>query len=282
MRIFARVLPLALAATLFVLVSACNGGVDEPQSTPSLTAAQPSPTPEPTPEPTVEPTPTVEKPDPQTLVPAGYVLDQVLEASLDGSELGQIVVISHTVRAIAESGDPTATTVPPSEGCPTDPFLDFDPSACVFRAEVFTYDLASGWISRYVTPELPEPTEEREKGDVLGYRAGIQSLPEATSFKLEDDREALVLTFHYCTGVSSGCGSLHEVLTMKDGEVEVVHSTFQAGLQLGPTTATFNEPEYAVDDPLCCPSARRIRTIGLDPNTGEVGVIDVQIEPVGP
>ncbi len=281
MRIFTHVLPLALAATLFVLVSACNGGGGaEPTPTPSPAVAQPSPTPEPTPEPT--PTTAVEKPDPQTLLEPGYVLDDSLEVSLDSSELGQIVVISHTVRAIAESGDPTATTVPPSEGCPTDPFLDFDPSACVFRAEVFTYDLASGWISRYVTPELPEPTEEREKGDVLGHRAGIQSLPEAASFKLEDDREALVLTFHYCTGVGSGCGSLHEVLTMKDGEVEVVHSTFQAGLQLGPTTATFNEPEYAVDDPLCCPSARRIRTIGLDPNTGEVGVIDVQIEPVGP
>ena len=65
---------------------------------------------------------------------------------------------------------------------------------------------------------------------------------------------------------------------MKDGAVTKIYNAFKATLALGTATAMFDEPEYADDDPLCCPSARRITTVGFNQETGEVGVIDVQIE----
>ncbi len=255
---------------LIALLTACGGG-GEDESTPSHspTVAQPSPTPQPTTEPTptltAVPTPAVEKPDPQTLVPAGYVLDQSLEVSLDGSQPSHIVVFSHTV-AKDKTGQPAAATVP--DQCPDNDVLLGSPSPCAFRVEIFAYDPASMWTSIFL----------EEDDNAAGLQQGVQ----AHAFNAgTGDRQALVLTSVNCAADSCPF-ERHLVLTMKDGDVTKVYDAFKAGLQLGPTTATFNEPEYAVDDPLCCPSARRITTIGLDPNTGEVGVIDVQIEPIGP
>jgi len=253
--------------TLFL--AACDGGA-EPQPSPSPAVERPSPTPEPT------PTAEIEKPDPQTLVEAGYVLDQALEVSLDGSDAGQIVVISHTVYGVASTGDPTAATVPPAEGCPTGQ-AEFQSTACIFRAEVFTYDPASGWTRVFVTPPPRAPLKPGEKGATYGHRGGIQEVPQATKFRVNSKREALVLAFHYCTGVGSGCGAYHEVLTMIDREVKLVGGGWQALLTVEATSVTISNPAYFGDDPFCCPSARRSEIIALDPTTGELGVIATEL-----
>ena len=265
------VLPLAL------LLAACNGGGGaDPTPSPSPAVEQPSPTPGPTATSTAEPTPRatpIPKPDPQTLLQPGYVLDQALELSLDGGATGQIVVISHTVR-IDKQGQRAVATVP--EECPDNTVLLGDPSPCAFRVEVFTYDPASGWTSKFLQ-DADDPVTEG--GYVLpGITQGVQARAFATG---EDGLQGLLVTYVKCA--ASNCPVEHHlVLAMKDSVITEVYNAFKARLQLGPTTAILNEPEYAPDDGLCCPSARRITTIGLDPNTGEVGVIDVQIEPVGP
>ena len=252
-----------------LLLAACNGGGKaEPTPSPSPAVEQPSPTPEPTATP-------IPKPDPQTLVPPGYVLDQALELSLDGSETGQIVVISHTVR-IDKQGQRAVATVP--EECPDNTILAGDPSPCAFRVEVFTYDPASGWTSKFLQDADDPVSEGRYEYVLPGITQGVQARAFATG---KDGLQPLLVTYVKCA--ASNCPVEHHlVVAMKDSVITEVYNAFKARLQLGPTTAILNEPEYAPDDGLCCPSARRITTIGLDPNTGEVGVIDVQIEPVGP
>jgi hypothetical protein len=88
-----------------------------------------------------------------------------------------------------------------------------------------------------------------------------------------NDRQALVLSFHYCVGVGSGCGDLHEVLAMRNGAIEVVYGAWKAQLTLGLTSATFRNPAYFGADPFCCPSGWQVETLSLDPGTGDLGVI---------
>ena len=255
---------------LVALLMACGGGGEEESTpSPSPAVAQPSPTSqlttEPAPTPTAVLTPAVEKPDPQTLVPAGYVLDQSLEVSLDGSQPSRIVVISHTV-AKDKTGQPVAATVP--DQCPDNDVLLGSPSPCSFRVEIFAYEATSGWTGRYI----------KEDDNAAGLEQGVL----ARSFNLDTDMgQALVITYTNCAADSCPFET-HLVLAMSSGEISEVYSAFKAGLRLGPTTATFDEPEYAPEDPLCCPSARRITTVGFNQETGEVGVIDVQIKPVNP
>ncbi len=270
-----------LAAITFLAAAlvACNGGSGERDVTPtSIESPSPSPTDEPVAT-SPESTEPVQRPAASSLLPPGYVLDEALDVSLDGSEAGQIVVMSHTVRRVAETGDPAAATIPGKGGCSTDLSLDeMDPSACIFRAEVFGYDAVSGWSSRFVTPELPDPEPEREKGVALGHRGGIQSPTEATSFKIEDGRDVLVLTFHYCTGIGSGCGSIYEVVSMPGDEVKSVYSAWKAGVTVEANSVTFDNPVIFRRDAFCCPSGRQIDTLALDPATGELGVIESRLE----
>ncbi|MCH8813756.1 MAG: hypothetical protein IH957_01480 [Chloroflexi bacterium] len=268
----------AAIAFLAATVVACNGADGEPNPAPtSIESPIPSPTGEPGAT-SPEPTELVQKPAASSLLPLGYVLDEVLDVSLDGSEVGQIVILSHTVRRVAETGDPSAAAVPRKEGC-TDPSLDeMDPSACIFRAEVFGYEAVSGWSSRFITPELPDPEPEREKGVALGHRGGVQSPTDATSFKVEDGRDVLVLTFHYCTGIGSGCGSIYEVVTMPGDEVKSVYSAWKAQITFETSSVTFGNPVIFRHDGFCCPSGLQIDTLALDPATGELGVIESRLE----
>jgi hypothetical protein len=246
-------LPLLIAPALLAL-NACGGdGSSAPSPTPTPT--------EPAPTLTAVPTPAVEKPDPQTLVPAGYVFDQSLEMSVDGSQPSHIVVISHTV-ANDKTGQPVAATVP--DQCPDNDVLLGSPSPCAFRVEIFAYDPASMWTSVFL----------EEDDNAAGLQQGVQ----AHAFNADvSERQALILTSVICAADSCPFES-HSVLTMKDGAVTKIYNAFKATLALGTATAMFDEPEYADDDPLCCPSARRITTVGFNQETGEVGVIDVQIE----
>ncbi len=231
---------------LALLALACGGG-GEPQSTsePEATATQTAAE--------------VERPDPQTLIPAGYVLDQTLELSLDGSEEGQLVIISHTAWILGE-------TTP--DECPDNTVLGGAPSPCAFRVEVLAYDAATGWTSRYL------------RDDGVGEKpgaAGINQALQARSFELDaSGQEALVLTYSVCA--ASNCVvEAHSVLTMTDGEVEIVYGAFEASLELGPASAEFRVLAYAEFSPGCCPNSLLLQTVGLDPETGQVGVIDAEL-----
>ena len=253
-------LPIVL---LMLLAFACNGGGNE---------AQPVPT-------TEQPTATsVLGPEPQTLLPSGFVLDQALEVSLDGSDVGQFMVISHTIRqaffcgehalatSVEKTGilceDVTPALPPAKEQCSTSPLDEMDPSACIYRVEIFDYDPASGWVSSYA-------------GGM--HRAGIQLGMEARTFRVDGNREVLVLSAGYCTGIGSGCGDVHEVLTMQNSEVIVVYSAWKAQLTLERDSATFDNPALFRSDPFCCPSGRRIETVGLRAATGELAVIESRL-----
>lgn len=261
---------LLLATTsVFVFITVACGGGGGPEATPSPAVARRSPTPSPSPSP-------IPKPDPQTLLQPGYVLDQALEVNLDGSGTGQIAVISHTNNQFyycSSSPAPTPTPksfncdapaipVAPKQGCPTDPMLEVDPSACVFRFEIFSHDPASGWTSKYATGK---------------HRGGIEGGMELSTFTVDDQRKAIVLSAGYCTGVGSGCGLVHEVLTMVAGEVKLVGGGWQALVNVEATRVSISNPAYFGDDPFCCPSARRSATIALDPMTGELGVIATEL-----
>ncbi len=268
-----------LLVPLFVLLAACGGGEEErqPTPTPSPAAARPSPTLEPT----ATATPTaVPKHDPQTLLQAGYVLDQALDVNLDGSETGQIVVISHTSQqGLVCSGQalnpktgtplPTpqsgcediASMVPTRAGCLQDPNLEA--TACWFRAEVFTFEDTAGWTSSLVS---------------ANHRGGVQDIGGAQVFALDDERKAVVLAFHYCTGTGSGCGWVNEVVAMQGGQVKSTYSTWQARLEVEPSSATFSNPVIFLQDAFCCPSGFQIDKLALDPATGELGVVQSRLD----
>ena len=204
-------------------------------------------------------TPEVERPNPETLVPAGAGLDQALEVSLDGSAAGQLVVISHIARI---GGTPA-----PDE-CPDNSVLSGDPSPCAFRVEIFSQDGAGGWSSRYL--------EDDASGEKPG--SGTTQAVEARSFRLDaDGRVALVLTRVSC--YASNCPvEAHQVLTMKDGEIVKVYEASEALLELGPSSATFSSPAYAEFSGGCCPNGRLVQTVGLDAASGEVKALDADLK----
>lgn len=231
---------------LALLALACGGGGEtQPKATqPAATATGPA---------------GVERPDPQTLIPVDYVLDQTLELSLDGSEEGQLVIISHTAWILGE-------TTP--DECPDNTVLGGAPSPCAFRVEVLAYDAATGWTSRYL--------QDDGTGEKPGA-AGINQALQARSFELDaSGRAALVLTYSICA--ASNCVvEQHSVLTMTAGEVEIVYGAFEASLELGPTSAEFRVLAYAEFSPGCCPNSLLLQTVGLDPETGQVSVIDAEL-----
>ena len=259
-----------LVPLLALFALACNGGGEaQPTATaePDATATTLSPS----------PTPAVQRPDPASLLSPGYVLDQALEVSLDGSEVGQIAILSHTVREVLATGDPASASVPAREDCPTLPEQEFDPGACVFRAEVFTYDPGSAWTRKFLSPEPAPGSGETEKDVPYGHRGGIQGMSDAQTFALDTRGEALVLTFSYCTGIGSGCGDYHEVVSMQRGEFEIAYSAWKAQLTIRPMSAIFDNPAYFNDEPFCCPGGRYLDTLGLDSATAEVAVIESQL-----
>jgi hypothetical protein len=234
---------LLLLSTVLVLAAACGSGKHK---SPAATA---------TPE-----TSGVERPDPQTLLPDGYRLDETHELSLDGSATGQIVVISHTARD-------ASVTLP--ETCPDNSVLVGGLSPCVFRAEIFSYDAAGGWSSVYL-----EDDSEGEKGS-----PGIQQLLLARSFSLESGgRQALVLTSIGCA--ASSCPfERHSIFTMRAGNVTLAYTAFKATMQLEATSAVFTMGAYARFSAGCCPNGRLEQTVSLDPATGELAVTDAQFNP---
>ncbi len=267
-----------LLVPLLALLALACGGSDAPTAPTSAPA-----TPTDVLEATATPEPAVESPDPESLLLPGYVLDQSLEVSLDGADPGQLVVISHTTRQVflcsdqapailakkpgvdCENSPPVA--VAPEGECPTNVGLDNDPSACVYRVEIFAYEAASGWTSR------PIAGADFSRTEGTGIQLGI----EVSSFSVDADREALILAPEACTGVGSGCGVRHVVLTMKDGRIEAVYFAWKAQLDIGDTSATFMFPVYFGGVPLCCPDAGQRDTVGLDPGTDEVAVIESEL-----
>jgi len=233
---------------------------------------------------TASPTSEVERPAPESLLQPGYVLDQSLEVSLDGSEAGQIVVISHTISQVLlcsgqaldqKTGEPlptptsgcedlTSSAVPAREDCSQDPNLG--PTPCWFRAEVFAHDDSAGWSSRLISKN---------------HRGGVQDLGEARTFRLDVEREAVVLAFHYCTGTGSGCGWVHEVVAMPGGQVKSAYSSWQARETIDEDSATFVNPVVFFQDAFCCPSGMLTDKLALDPLTDELGVIDSRLDVCG-
>ena len=269
-----RLAGLLVPVLALVAAAACGGGDEEeavlPTSSPSVTGASPAA------QRTLTASPQVSKPDPQALLRPGFVLDQSVEVSLDGSAAGQIVVISHTTEPALRTKDPSAASVPPKGQCTSDPIQEGGSSACLFQAEVFVLDAASGWTSVFVTPDYASRLAASEKS-IGGHRGGIQGLGEDATFPLGDGREAFILDIGYCTGAGSGCGSYHEVLTMRDGEVKVSYRAWKATFEVEGTSATFSIPAEFRDEALCCPSGRRIETLALDTSTGELGVIESRL-----
>lgn len=244
-----------LSLLFALLVVAC--GDDDNQ------AIAPTATSEPEATATVEPTSEIERPDPETLIPSGAVLDQTLDVSLDGSDTGQLVIISHTASAEGE-------TAP--EECPDNTVLGGAPSPCLFRVEIFAYD-AAGWTSAYLEDDAGgEEAGPGGKKHSPSLTQGVQ----AQSFALDDEREALVVTRTNC-GASNCPVERHQVFTMTDGEVTIGYETFDAGLELGPDTATFDLGAYAEFSGGCCPNGRLLQTVGLDPETDGVRVIDADL-----
>ena len=274
---------LAVPVLIALLAVACGGG-GSAQATPTSTAL-PATSTQPPPAATATAEPAVESPDPGSLLLPGYVLDQSLDVSLDGADPGQLVVISYTTRQVFLCSDQAPATLvkrpgvdcensppvvaPPEGECPTGVGLEIDPSACVYRVEIFAYDTALGWTSRPITGIDFSATEG----------TGIQLGIEVASFSLDADREALVVASESCTGVGSGCGVRHVVLTMKDGSVEAVYFTWKAQFDVGDASATFSFPVYLGPDnvPFCCPNGRQMDTVGLDPDTDEVAVIESEL-----
>lgn len=232
--------------------------VEAPTRTPRRTA-----TASPAPVATVEPTPEVDRPDPQSLLKPGYALDQSLDVNMDGSETGQIVVVSHTVRK-DKDGNPLVNALP--EVCAPDPV---NGSPCAFRIEVFAYDQPSGWMSRYVD-------------DHANQFAGAEQDLSIASFILSNgNRQALIVTSDRATGIGSGTGLGQTILSMERDEIRVVYaSDLKATVQVDTGVAVITEPHFAETDPFCCPSGHRITRVGLDAATGEVRVLGEQIVPL--
>jgi len=266
---------------VIALTATASPAAEAPTRTPRRTA-------------TSSPTPEVERPVPESLLQPGYLLDQALEVNLDGSEIGQIVVVSHTTYQVLlcsgqalneKTGEPLPipqsgceeliATVPAKEDCSQNPNLD--PAACWFRADVFAYDNSAGWTSVLVS---------------RNHRGGVQDIGEAQTFRLDDGREAMVLAFHYCTGTGSGCGNYYEVIAKQGEKIAVAYTAWKALFRLDGTSVVFDNPAIFRDDAFCCPSGRDIDTLALDPATGKLGVIKSELlvctegnltrEPAGP
>ncbi len=276
-----RILTIVITLAALLALACGGGGGAQPTSRPiALLATSTPPSTA-----TLTPEPAVERPDPESLLLPGYVLDQSLEVSLDGADPGQIVVISHTTRQVYLCSDQAFATfgkspgvdcessppvvVAPEGDCPTSVGLEVDASACVYRVEIFAYDAASGWTSRPITGVDFSRTEG----------TGIQLGIEVRSFSLDADREAVILSPDACTGVGSGCGARHVVLAMKDGSVEAVYFGWRGQVDIGDTSATFLFPVFLGPDsvPLCCPNGRQRDKVGLDPETDEVAVIESEL-----
>lgn len=256
-----------------VLFAACGGDEEQSRSTATPSAVETRRAPaSPRVPPTARPSPGVTRPNPDTLIPAGYELDKFLDVSLDGSETGHIVVISHTIRK-DKQGEPVVSDVP--EECPDNTVLGGESSPCAFRFEVFAFDPASGWESIYV-----EGGAHPKQGSV--FADGITQAVEGTAFGPSAAKpRALVLTYVNC-GTSNCPVAGHLVLTMKAGQIARVFGAFEASFQIQNGSAIFNASEYAPEDSLCCPSARRITTVGLDPATDEIAVLNAEIQPINP
>jgi hypothetical protein len=256
----------AFLITLLALLVACGDDDDQATLSPSPSATGAAPT----------ASPGVSKPDPESLLRPGHVLDQSLEVSLDGSAAGQIVVISHTTEAALRTEDPAAASVPPKGQCTSDTPQEGGSFDCLFQAEVFALDAASGWTSVFVTPDYASRLAAAEKS-ICGHRCGSQEMGEHATFALGDGREAVILAIGYCTGIGSGCGTYREVLTMREGEVKVAYTSWQGSVEVAGTSAVFNNAAPFRDDAGCCPSGRRIETLALDTSTGELGVIESRL-----
>ncbi len=199
-------------------------------------------------------------PDPYAVIAPGEVPDLFLNVSLDGSKHGQLVIISYTW--LDESGQPTTPEVP----CPTNETLQGAPSPCDFHVAIFAYDVDTGWTDQY-----------DEDIDWAGLRQGLR----ATSIKLKGgNREVLILTSVVCAGHNCPFED-NVVLAMKAGKIETVAAS-QTILGFGSDTGTVtlaNRVSSAdpVDPGLAFSNGRLIRTVGLDPATGEVAVIAAKL-----
>ena len=254
--------PLPRPVTSRSLVAPVQASEPVPARAPPLTQPPPRPEPAPTPDAERPDSPIVASPDtadPETLIAPGYVLDEVIVLALDAVDPPEILVISHTARAVLESGDPSAAPVPRREDCTRDPQLEFHPSACHYRAEIFAWDSRGAGGSAWLWDT---------------FQGGVQSGINALTFRFDSaGREAAIITAHTCTGVGSGCGDSRAVLTMIDGVVKSVYGSWKGSLQVGPTTARISVPRWFGPDPFCCNSGFNIDILGLDPTTGELGVI---------
>jgi len=247
-----------------VLFAACGGDEDQsrPTATPSAGETRRT-TPSSRFTATATSSPAVTRPNADTLLPAEYVLDQSIDVSLDGSETGQIVVISHTIRK-DKAGNPVVGALP--EECPVDPI---NGSPCAFRSEVFSYDEATGWASLHV--------------DDHGNRfAGAEQGLTVESFPLGGaGRDALIITSDRASGTGSGTGLGLMVLSMEGDEIQVAYASgLKASVRVEAGVAVVTEPHFADADPGCCPSGQRITRVGLDAASGEVRVLDEQIVPL--
>lgn len=265
-----------LFASLFasmLLLAACDGDDEQTESTTTESAAATQrSTPRRTAGATDTPSPEITRPDPETFVPAGYLLDQALDVSLDDSEAGQIVIVSRTVRKDKE-GRPVVADVP--EACPDNTVLAGESSPCAFRFEIFDYNASSAWVSVYIEGST-EPKQESLFADGITQAVHVTGFPPS-----EAQPQALILSYINCA-VSNCPVAGHVVLTMKTGQIARVFGAFEASFQINDGAAVFTAADYAPEDSLCCPSARRVTTVGLDPATGEIGVTDMQIKPINP
>jgi len=192
------------------------------------------------------------------MLPPGEVPDLFLNVSLDGSQQGQLVIISHTW--LDESGQATTPEVP----CPTNETLLGAPTPCDFRVSIFVYDANTGWANQY---------DEGVKW------TGMRQELRATSFKLADGkRDALILTSVICA--ASHCPfEINSVLTMKEGKIETA-ATGQTILGFDGGTVTLSNPVSSatpLDLGLAFSNGRLIQVTGLDPATGEVAVIAAEL-----
>jgi len=220
---------------------------------------------------TASPTLEADRPALESLLQPGYVLDQALDVNLDGSETGQIVVISHTVRK-DKTGLPATAAVP--EECPDNSVLRGDLSPCAFRMEIFGYDSASGWLSRYVEGD-GDPKQGARFAD------GITQAVEVTAFGPSiDGPQALVLTYANC-GASNCPVQGHLVLVMKDGAIAAVYAAFDSSVQIEGNSAAFALPFYAqgpLSSGLCCPNGILVQTVEIDPQSRDSGVVAAELD----
>jgi hypothetical protein len=199
-------------------------------------------------------------PDAQTLVQPGYVVDQTLPLSLDGSPSGQIVVISHAAAPRSDGQTPTGQA---PQTCPTNETLQGAPSPCAFRIEVFGYDPASGWTSNYLL-------QQTQSGG-----AGMAQSVAAQTFAAGSGIDGLIVTFVLCADQACPVDQ-HIVYGMRDGQVVTIFNSRDSTVRIEGQTAIIDERTYKAGEQACCPSGRQIATIGLNPATGTLDVLDTK------